>query len=149
MDVHRNGHPALQAVVNRIHSAGPNVRLELVAESGERLCAELTQDRYRSLQIRPGSTVYVTPRDVKVFADKPLRAARTGIRHGCRAGTFRRRRGLRTARIGLWRRRSLRATHASGFGGQAGGGVGFFSGFFGTLAALAAVRCEKGGSVND
>ena len=71
VDVHRNGHPALQAVVRRIHSAGPNVRLELSAESGERLCAELTQDRYRSLGISTGSTVYVTPRDVKVFADKP------------------------------------------------------------------------------
>ena len=38
-------------MVRRIHSAGPNVRLELVAESGERLCAELTQERYRSLNI--------------------------------------------------------------------------------------------------
>jgi sulfate/thiosulfate transport system ATP-binding protein len=71
VDVTRNGHPALQAVVTRIHSAGPNVRLELTAESGERLCAELTQDRYRSLHISAGSTVYVTPRDVKVFADRP------------------------------------------------------------------------------
>jgi sulfate/thiosulfate transport system ATP-binding protein len=70
VDVTRNGHPALQAVVTRIHSAGPNVRLELTAESGERLCAELTQNRYRSLQISTGSTVYVTPRDVKVFAEE-------------------------------------------------------------------------------
>jgi sulfate/thiosulfate transport system ATP-binding protein len=71
IDVMRNGHPALQAVVKRIHSAGPNVRLELVAESGEHLHAELSQERYRSLKIANGSTVYVTPRDVKVFADKP------------------------------------------------------------------------------
>jgi sulfate transport system ATP-binding protein len=71
IDVTRNGHPALQAVVTRIHSAGPNVRLELTAESGERLHAELTQERYRSLKIANGSTVYVTPREVKVFADKP------------------------------------------------------------------------------
>ena len=68
--VERNGHPALQAVVTRIHSAGPNVRLELQADSGEPLCAELSQERYRSLDIAPGSTVYVTPRDVKVFADQ-------------------------------------------------------------------------------
>jgi sulfate/thiosulfate transport system ATP-binding protein len=71
VDITRNGHPALEAKVTRIHSAGPNVRLELVAESGEHLCAELSQDRYRSLHIAAGSTVYVTPRDVKVFADKP------------------------------------------------------------------------------
>jgi sulfate/thiosulfate transport system ATP-binding protein len=71
VDVTRNGHPALAAVVTRIHSAGPNVRLELTAESGERLHAELSQERYRSLGIVNGSTVYVTPREVKVFADKP------------------------------------------------------------------------------
>jgi sulfate/thiosulfate transport system ATP-binding protein len=70
VDVVRDGHQALQAVVNRIHSAGPNVRLDLIAESGEHLCAELTQERYHSLHITTGSTVYVTPRDVKVFADK-------------------------------------------------------------------------------
>ena len=57
--------------MTRIHSAGPNVRLELLASTGERLCAELTQERYRSLGIADGSTVFVTPRDVKVFADKP------------------------------------------------------------------------------
>ncbi len=71
--VERNGHPALQAVVTRIHSAGPKVRLELQAASGEPLCAELSQERYRSLNIAPGSTVYVTPRDVKVFADESPR----------------------------------------------------------------------------
>jgi sulfate transport system ATP-binding protein len=71
VDVTPNGHPALQAVVTRIHSAGPNVRIELTAVSGEHLYAELTQDRYHALGISNGSTVYVTPRDVKVFADKP------------------------------------------------------------------------------
>ena len=68
VDVTQNGHPSLEAVVRRIHSAGPNVRLELLASTGERLCAELTQDRYRSLGLSIGSTVFVTPRDVKVFA---------------------------------------------------------------------------------
>ncbi len=70
VDVSPDGHPSLEAKVTRIHSAGPNVRLELAACSGERLCAELTQERYRSLDIKAGSTVYVTPRDVKVFADR-------------------------------------------------------------------------------
>ncbi len=70
VDVERNGHLALQAVVTRIHSAGPNVRLELRAASGEPLCAELTQERFRSLNLSVGNTVYVTPRDVTVFADE-------------------------------------------------------------------------------
>ena len=47
----RNGHPCFRAVVTRIHSAGANVRVELLAESGERLHAELTQERYRALRI--------------------------------------------------------------------------------------------------
>lgn len=70
VDVTRNGHPSLEAVVTHIHSAGPNVRIELVASTGERLCAEMSQERYRGLGIANGSTVFVTPRDVKVFADK-------------------------------------------------------------------------------
>lgn len=70
VDVSPNGHPALRAKITRIHSAGPNVRLELTAESGEHLCAELTQERYHALHIVNGNEVFVTPRDVKVFADQ-------------------------------------------------------------------------------
>jgi len=70
VDVECNGHQALRAEVARIHSAGPNVRLDLIAESGEHLCAEVSQDRYHALNIVAGSIVYVTPRDVKIFADK-------------------------------------------------------------------------------
>ena len=47
VDTQRNGHPCFRAVVTRIHSAGANVRVELLADSGERLHAELTQERYR------------------------------------------------------------------------------------------------------
>ncbi len=69
VDTHRNGAPSFRATVRRVHSAGPNVRLELVAESGERLWAEIPQDRFRSRGIVAGSVVFLTPRDVKVFAD--------------------------------------------------------------------------------
>ena len=68
VETQRNGHPCFRAVVRRIHSAGPNVRLDLVADSGEQLHAELSQDRYRSLGITLDSQVFVTPREVKVFA---------------------------------------------------------------------------------
>ena len=67
VDTHRNGAPSFKATVRRVHSAGPNVRLELTAESGEHLLVELPQEHYRSRQIAAGSQVYVTPRDVKVF----------------------------------------------------------------------------------
>ena len=65
----RNGDPCFKATVSRIHSAGPNVRLEMVAESGEHLYVELPQDRYRDQNITRGSQVFVTPQNVKVFAD--------------------------------------------------------------------------------
>ena len=67
---YRVDRPHFRARVTRIHSAGPNVRLELLADSGERLRAELPQDRYRALGIVPQSQVFVTPHDVKVFAEE-------------------------------------------------------------------------------
>jgi sulfate transport system ATP-binding protein len=72
---HRNGDPCFKATVTRVHSAGPNVRLEMIAESGEQLCAELPQHRFRSEGITCGSQVYVSPQNVKVFVDD---AAKTG-----------------------------------------------------------------------
>ena len=67
VETHRNGAPSFKATVCRVHSAGPNVRLELSAESGEHLLVEVPQEHYRSRQITIGSQVYVSPRDVKVF----------------------------------------------------------------------------------
>jgi sulfate transport system ATP-binding protein len=67
----RNGHPSFRATVTHVHSAGPNVRLELEAESGEHLQAEVSQECYRSERIAVGSRVFVTPRNVRVFADAP------------------------------------------------------------------------------
>jgi sulfate/thiosulfate transport system ATP-binding protein len=76
VETHRNGAPAFRATVCRVHSAGPNVRLELVAESGEQLWAEIPQDRFRARGIGPGSVVFLSPRDVKVFiSDGPHRSA--------------------------------------------------------------------------
>ena len=69
VETHRNGAPAFRATVRRVHSAGPNARLELLAESGEVLWAEMPLEHYRSRDIVLGSQVFLTPRDVKVFAD--------------------------------------------------------------------------------
>jgi sulfate transport system ATP-binding protein len=67
VDTLRNGAPSFRARVCRIHSAGPNVRLDLEAESGEPLAVELPQERFRTRHITLGCVVYVTPRDIKVF----------------------------------------------------------------------------------
>jgi sulfate transport system ATP-binding protein len=68
IETHRNGHPAFPAKITRVNSAGPNVRLELRATSGELLQAELPQERYRSLDVGLESEVFVAPRSVKVFS---------------------------------------------------------------------------------
>ncbi len=70
VDTQRNGHPCFRAVVTRIHSAGANVRVDLLAESGEQLHAELTQERYRALNLTPDSQVFVTPREIKIFSSE-------------------------------------------------------------------------------
>ncbi|MBI4585695.1 MAG: sulfate/molybdate ABC transporter ATP-binding protein [Planctomycetes bacterium] len=67
LDLQENGRPGLKAFVLRIYSAGPTVRLELAAESGETFLAELSQDRFQALKISAGSTIFVAPRDLRVF----------------------------------------------------------------------------------
>lgn len=72
VDTTRNGHPSFEATVTHVHSAGPKVRLDLISASGEHFHAEVSQDRYRSLEITTGSRVFVNPRDVKVFTNGDL-----------------------------------------------------------------------------
>lgn len=71
LDVARrsNGHPCFPARVAHINAAGPQVKLELVAEGGECVHVELDQDKYRQLRVIRGETVYVTPRQLKVFEE--------------------------------------------------------------------------------
>jgi sulfate transport system ATP-binding protein len=68
VELQPNGHPSFAATVAHVHSAGPNVRLELTAATGEPLWAEVSQERFRGLGLRAGSRVFVAPREVKVFA---------------------------------------------------------------------------------
>ena len=69
ISTHSNGHPQLRATIRHINAAGPVVKMDLVSEAGETVNVELAQDRYRSLSIAPGATVFVTPREVKLFVD--------------------------------------------------------------------------------
>jgi sulfate transport system ATP-binding protein len=70
IETQRNGHPAFPAVITRVHSAGPNVRMELRADTGELLQAEMPPDRYRALGIRVGNQVFVSPRTMKIFGQE-------------------------------------------------------------------------------
>ncbi|GMU36590.1 MAG: sulfate ABC transporter ATP-binding protein [Phycisphaerae bacterium] len=67
--VYRNGRPAMEAVVIHVNAAGPVVKVSLLSESGEPVHAELPLEHYRSLELRTGQRVFLSPRKVKVFFD--------------------------------------------------------------------------------
>ena len=62
------------------------MKIDLETENGLPVQAELTIERYRELELRPGRTVYVSVRDVRLFVDADREAfenrlyALTGIR---------------------------------------------------------------------
>lgn len=69
IDTKTNGLPSIQATVVRVHSAGPTVRVELKTSAGQSLVAELSQERFGTMDLRPGVSVYVRPRHIRVFTE--------------------------------------------------------------------------------
>jgi sulfate transport system ATP-binding protein len=71
LDIDRqyNGKPGLQARVERVQSAGPHVRVELLAENGQAVVVEMSHARYRDTRVGPGDSVYVSLRDVRIFVE--------------------------------------------------------------------------------
>jgi len=55
--------------VQRVHAAGPSVKVELVTPGGELLQAELSQERYKRLGLERGQEVFVWPRSPRVFVE--------------------------------------------------------------------------------
>ena len=68
IDLKSNGLPALEAQVIRVQSAGPLVRIELKTADGQSLAAEVSQERFGTMNLQIGSKVYVRPRHIRVFA---------------------------------------------------------------------------------
>ena len=61
-------HPRIEAFVSYVHAVGPLVRLELNrADHSEIIEAELTQERFKELNVIQGDKVFVYPRNVRVF----------------------------------------------------------------------------------
>ena len=58
----------LRARIERIHSAGPTVKVELSTEGGPAQ-AEISQEQYEALHLRRGEDVFVRPRHKRVFAE--------------------------------------------------------------------------------
>lgn len=64
----KSAEDAVQAEIVHIHVVGRTVHVELKQGDTDRfLEAELTKDRYRELDLKPGETVFVRPNHLKVF----------------------------------------------------------------------------------
>jgi sulfate transport system ATP-binding protein len=64
---HPNGGSHFRARIKHINAAGPLVKIEVTAEWGEPVHVEMSQERYRALQLTNDEPVFVIPKDVKVF----------------------------------------------------------------------------------
>ena len=64
-----DGDGEFRARVERIHAAGPSVKIDLVTDAGDRVQAALTQERYRSLALAKGAVVFVKPKQKRVFVN--------------------------------------------------------------------------------
>jgi sulfate transport system ATP-binding protein len=63
-----DGQSSLLARIARIHAAGSQVRVDLKLASNDRpVEVILTQDRFRELGLEKGETIYVRPKEIKVF----------------------------------------------------------------------------------
>jgi sulfate transport system ATP-binding protein len=61
---------AVPATICHVYGVGPIVKLELQrTDTGSLLEAELTRKQYRELESKVGENVFVTPRNLRVFAD--------------------------------------------------------------------------------
>jgi len=63
-----NGGNHFRATTKHINAAGPTVKVEAVSEWGALVHVELSQERFRELDLHKGEEVYITPRDLAVFA---------------------------------------------------------------------------------
>jgi len=64
----RNGRPALEAKVMHINPARPVVKVRVYSEAfGVILTVDVTWERYAELRLAVGDTVYISPRQLRVF----------------------------------------------------------------------------------
>ena len=66
----RNGKPSWPGRVVRVTPLGAFVRLDVELADGNSVRVELTRQRYAALEPRVGDSIFVAPRDLKVFLDQ-------------------------------------------------------------------------------
>ena len=62
-----NGASSVRARIERIQSAGPVVKVELLGQGGSPINVELPHARFREISLTKGELVYVSPREATVF----------------------------------------------------------------------------------
>jgi sulfate/thiosulfate transport system ATP-binding protein len=65
----RPGSNSLRATTKHINAAGPVVKVEAVTEWGAPVHVEMPQERFRDLALHSGEEIFITPRDLAVFAN--------------------------------------------------------------------------------
>ncbi len=71
-----NGGSHFRARIKHINSAGPLVKVEVIAEWGDPVRVEMPQERFRSLQLMKNEEVFIIPKDLKVFPRKEMARAK-------------------------------------------------------------------------
>jgi sulfate transport system ATP-binding protein len=67
----RNGRPSLEARVTHVNPARPVVKVRVYSEAfGVVLTVDVSWERYAELRLAVGDTVYVSPRQVRVFVEE-------------------------------------------------------------------------------
>jgi sulfate transport system ATP-binding protein len=61
--------PHFRATITHLNAAGPVVKVELATRRGAAVHVELSQERYRQLQLRRGVEVFVGVKDMRVFTE--------------------------------------------------------------------------------
>jgi sulfate transport system ATP-binding protein len=64
-----NGKAGFQATISHINAAGPRVKIDLMAESGDAVHVEIPHERFRDLCLHAGQNVFVIPREINVYVD--------------------------------------------------------------------------------
>jgi sulfate/thiosulfate transport system ATP-binding protein len=70
IDREPNGGGHLRARIKHINAAGPLVKVEATTEWGTPVHVEISQERFRNLQLMKNEPVFLIPKDAKVFEGK-------------------------------------------------------------------------------
>jgi sulfate/thiosulfate transport system ATP-binding protein len=63
------GPNSLRATIKHVNAAGPVVKVEALTEWGAPVHVEMPQERFGDLALRKGEEIFITPRDLAVFAN--------------------------------------------------------------------------------